>query len=84
MSVVRVRQHFQITLPVSLREQLNLAEGDLLEVTVRDSEIVLKPTAIADRDIDAAITEGLRDYQEGRVTGPYANIEEFKTAINKS
>ncbi|MFO1429402.1 MAG: AbrB/MazE/SpoVT family DNA-binding domain-containing protein [Candidatus Competibacteraceae bacterium] len=84
MSVVRINQHFRITLPARLRERLNLVEGDLLEVSVRDNEIVLKAVATVENDVDAAITEGLNDYEEGRVIGPFANVEEFKSAINKT
>ncbi len=50
MLVVRVNQHFRITLPMGLREQLHLAEGDLLEATVRDNEIILKPVTDIDHE----------------------------------
>jgi AbrB family looped-hinge helix DNA binding protein len=84
MPVVRVNQHFRITLPVRLREQLHLVEGDLLEATVRENEIVLKPVTDIDRDIDAAITEGLHDYEDGQVVGPFTSIGEFKTAVDQA
>ena len=84
MSVVRINQHFRITLPVRLRERLNLVEGGLLEVSVRNDEIVLKAAATIESNVDAAIAEGLSDYEEGRVIGPFTNLEEFKSALNKT
>lgn len=81
MPVIRVNQHFRLTLPMVLREQLHWVEGDLLEATVRDNEIVLKPVTDIDHDLEAAITEGLPDYEGRRVVGPFANFKEFKTAV---
>jgi AbrB family looped-hinge helix DNA binding protein len=54
MALVRIKQNFQITLPVEVRKHLNIALGDLLEVTVRDNAIVLTPKAVVDRPVDAA------------------------------
>lgn len=80
MPLVTIKQKFQVTLPVGLREQLHLEEGDLLEATVHKDSIVLKPKSVVDREhVEAAIAEGLRDYKEGRVEGPFATMKEFKS-----
>ena len=34
MALVRVKQNFQITLPVEVRNALGIAQGDFLEATV--------------------------------------------------
>ena len=39
---VKVTRDFQITIPVSIRNQLGIKEGDVLEVYVRGDEIVLR------------------------------------------
>ena len=49
MPLVKVKEKFQITLPVELREALHLAVGDLLEPTIQDNVIVLKPKDVVDR-----------------------------------
>ena len=49
MPLVRVKEKFQVTIPTELREALHLAVGDLLEATVEDETIVLKPKAVVDR-----------------------------------
>ncbi len=49
MPLVKVKEKFQITLPAELREALHLAVGDLLEATIQDNVIVLKPKVVVDR-----------------------------------
>ena len=50
MPLVKVKEKFQITLPAELREALHLAVGDLLEATIQDNVIVLKPKIVVDRE----------------------------------
>ena len=50
MPLVKVKEKFQITLPAELREALHLAVGDLLEATIEDNVIVLKPKIVVDRE----------------------------------
>src|SRR5215475_10768150 len=49
LPLVKVKEKFQITLPVELREVLHLAVGDLLEATIQGQTIVLKPKDVVDR-----------------------------------
>ncbi|HSJ57352.1 MAG TPA: AbrB/MazE/SpoVT family DNA-binding domain-containing protein [Anaerolineae bacterium] len=50
MQWIQIRKRFQVTIPQSAREDLNLSEGDVLAVEVRDQEIILRPQKIVDRD----------------------------------
>ena len=50
MPLVKIKEKFQITLPAELREVLHLAVGDLLEATIQDNVIVLKPKIVVDRE----------------------------------
>jgi len=50
LPLVKVKEKFQITLPAELREVLHLAVGDLLEATIQDNVIVLKPKIVVDRE----------------------------------
>jgi AbrB family looped-hinge helix DNA binding protein len=49
LPLVKVKEKFQITLPVEIREQLCLGVGDLLEATIQGQTIVLKPKDVVDR-----------------------------------
>ena len=50
LSLVKVKEKFQITLPAEIREKLDLAVGDILEATITGETIMLKPKAVVDRD----------------------------------
>lgn len=43
MTLIRLKQRGQITLPKAAREQLNLKEGDLLRLLVEDGRVILEP-----------------------------------------
>jgi len=82
-ALVKVKQNFQITIPVEVREQLRVKEGDYLEATVRNDVVVLTPKAVVDRHVNDAIAEGMKDYREGRFIGPFESVEEFKDTEKK-
>jgi AbrB family looped-hinge helix DNA binding protein len=46
--LVQLRGRAQITLPAFVRRRLGLDEGDLLDVSVRDGEVVLRPKKLVD------------------------------------
>lgn len=41
--LVQVKRKAQITIPLKAREAMGIAEGDMLDLIVRNREIVLKP-----------------------------------------
>jgi len=56
MSLVTVKDKFQVTIPAKLREQLGLEVGDILEAAIEGDRLVLRAKAVVDR---AAIAERL-------------------------
>ena len=40
---VRVKERFQVTIPVSVRRQMDIQEGDFMELRFVDGEIRIKP-----------------------------------------
>ncbi|MBF0343566.1 MAG: AbrB/MazE/SpoVT family DNA-binding domain-containing protein [Nitrospirae bacterium] len=87
MPLIRVMEHFQITIPSEIREKMQIKRGDFLEVYINGQEIVLRPKTIIDREeeerIEEEIAEGIQDYQEGRIIGPFKSVTEFKKALRK-
>jgi len=75
MEVLQIRKKFQVTLPRSVRERLDLEEGDYVAVEVRGDEIVLRPKKLIDKSQtwfwsepwQAAEREAEADLQAGRV-----------------
>lgn len=82
MPLVKINNKFQVTIPAEIREKAHIKEGDILEVVFQDKSIVFKPEVLADSEsIEASIAEGLEDYREGRVFGPFDSVKEFKSAL---
>jgi AbrB family looped-hinge helix DNA binding protein len=46
--LVRVKDKFQLTIPVALRRQLSVREGDYLEASVTEDGIVFRPQKLVD------------------------------------
>ena len=49
--IVKLQKKGQVVIPRSLREQLGVAEGDLLEVKVQGSQFLLTPQLVMSRDL---------------------------------
>ena len=53
MTLVTVKPKFQVTIPAKLRRQIDLQEGDLMEATVVENGILLRPKDVVDRNATA-------------------------------
>ena len=89
MPLVKVTRHFQITIPNSVRKSLNIAVGDYVELEEHQDEVVLKPVKMVPADQayfhskewQAGETEADRDIAEGKVSGPFDNVEGLIKAL---
>lgn len=45
----KVTRHGQITLPASVRKELGIEEGDLVEIEVEDERAILMPKKLVDK-----------------------------------
>jgi AbrB family looped-hinge helix DNA binding protein len=59
MPLVTIKDKFQVTIPAKLRERLRVRVGDLLEASVCEDGILLRPKAVVDRDALADELEAL-------------------------
>jgi AbrB family looped-hinge helix DNA binding protein len=84
MSLVRVKRKHQVTIPVSVCDELALDEGDFLDVQVEGNRIVLTPQVVLDRATIAAIDEGLDEYEAGETIGPFESVEDFKEYVKSN
>jgi AbrB family looped-hinge helix DNA binding protein len=73
MSIVTVKNKYQVVIPLRIREQIDVAVGDILEAKVERGKITLTPKSVVDR----AIAEGLEDVRKGRVRGPFNSVGEM-------
>ncbi|VAX19754.1 hypothetical protein MNBD_NITROSPINAE03-1781 [hydrothermal vent metagenome] len=73
MPFVKVLRNGQITLPKEVRESLGLRDGEILEVEVKKSQVILKPKILMDApdggELSASgkkkVNEALRDLKKG-------------------
>lgn len=52
MPYVKVKQKYQVTIPVVIRKKLKLHEGDTLEIKEQDGNLILVPQVISEREIN--------------------------------
>jgi antitoxin MazE len=50
MTIIKIRERAQITLPADVRRALKVGEGDDLEAEVVEGRLMLKPVALVDRE----------------------------------
>jgi AbrB family looped-hinge helix DNA binding protein len=86
MSIVTVKNKFQVVIPQSVRDQLRVNVGDLLEAWAEGGKIVLKPKASVDGNeytpaqrhrIDAQLAKSLAEHKEGKSFGPFDTHQEM-------
>jgi len=90
MPTTKVTRHGQITLPASVRKQLGIEEGDLVEIEVEDERAVLMPKKLVDKNQAYFWTkkwqEGEREADEDIKTGrvkTFDSVDELIRDLDK-
>ena len=83
MVLVQIREKSQITIPNSIRKELEIKKGDYLEVFREGDRILLIPKVVVDKNSvvlskkgEEYLQEALNDVKEGRIRDSN-NVEEF-------
>lgn len=80
MSLVRVKQRAQITLPAEARKALRVKEGDYLEAEVVENGVLLRPVAVIDRaEADRQLGEIL---SQVKLVGPAPSDDELMETVD--
>ena len=80
----KVTRHGQVTLPAAVRKELNIEEGDLVEIQVVDDRAVLVPKKLVDKsqayfwtdDWQKGEAEAEADIRAGRIK-TFDSVEEL-------
>ena len=80
MSLVRVQKKGQVTLPVRLRAEVGIVDGDLLDVRYARGKITLTPKSVIDR----RLSESMEDYRKGRFYGPFETAGEMIASLKRN
>ena len=78
MAIVTVKNKFQVVIPRSVREEIGVGVGDILEAKVERGKITFTPKSLVDRGIE----ESLKDYRKGRFRGPFDSHEELIASLH--
>ena len=92
MTLMRIKQNYQITIPQSLRKKLNISIGDYVEVEDKEGEIIMKPVKLVHPDQEyfytkewqEGETQADKDIAQGDVVGPFDNIKGSSRALKKA
>ena len=80
MSHVKVKQKHQVTIPSNIRKLVDINEGDILEISVKDGNIVLIPLSISQRG--AATKPSLLSLAgKNKGSGLYRDADEINSFI---
>jgi bifunctional DNA-binding transcriptional regulator/antitoxin component of YhaV-PrlF toxin-antitoxin module len=79
VAVVKVKSHYQVTLPPQIRAKARVAVGDLFEAKVEGRTITLIPKRMIDRELVLALNEVKR----GRVKGPFPTAQATVRALRR-
>ncbi|MDA2922995.1 AbrB/MazE/SpoVT family DNA-binding domain-containing protein [Patescibacteria group bacterium AH-259-L07] len=90
-SLLRVKRHFQLTLPAHLRKILNIEEGDFVEAEIKDNKLVLKPRKLIDadqswfwsREWQKGEKQAEKDIQKGKISSAFKTAKDLRQALHK-
>jgi AbrB family looped-hinge helix DNA binding protein len=84
MSLVKLKGKGQMTLPIEIREQLSLDEGDLLEANIEKGKIVLIPKTVLDRSTAFKTLNAIASKAEKRWRAEGKTDEDIDRLINET
>jgi AbrB family looped-hinge helix DNA binding protein len=93
-ATVRVQRKGQITIPIRLRVQVGLGDGDFVEARAERGKIVLTPKPLVNRAggeytpaqrraLDARLAESLEQARKGETCGPFETHQELTDFLHR-
>ncbi len=80
MNTIRIQQRGTLTLPKKIRESLDLKEGEILNVSQKDNQIILERGEVGDALLMRDIKKSLEDIKAGRYI-EFGSIKEFRKKL---
>ena len=89
--LVKVKRHYQITLPGNLRHKFNINEGDYMEIENQEEGILIRPVKVVHPDHEYFYTKEWqkgeaiadKDIAAGRISGPFESAEDLINELEK-
>ena len=77
--IINLRKKSQITIPKDIVDELNLQEGDHLEVSIKDGAIIIEPVAVYSKSYIKKIEDTVMRLNEEPSkynVGPFQSVED--------
>jgi len=77
--IIDLRKKSQITIPKEIIDELNLYEGDHLDISVKDGKIIIEPVAVYSKSYIQKLENTVLRLQEDSSNynvGPFKSVEE--------
>ncbi len=89
MSLVKIKENYQITIPNSLRKNFHIAVGDYMEMEKKEDGIILKPVKMVHpeqayfytKEWQQGEADADKDITKGDVLGPFDNLKDGLKAL---
>ena len=78
MSLIKVKDKYQITIPENIRKKVHCEIGELLSVTLHGNEIVLKPMVVEEKYSESELNTLEKLFKSPRNRGKMMSAMEFK------
>ena len=78
MSIVTVKNKYQVVIPQHVRDAIGVSVGDVFEAKAEKGKIVFEPKSIVDR----GIAESMAEFKAGHSFGPFATHKQFLAALH--
>lgn len=90
MELIKIRKNFQVTIPLSLRRLIRLAEGDMVEAEVKDGALVIRPVKVVPtsqeyfytKEWQAKEAETDAGVAKGKLAGPVNSLSAGEALFN--
>lgn len=83
MSLVAIKDKYQIVIPAKVRKAAGVEVGDFLEASFENEKLTFVPQTPLDREI----VESIADFRAGRTSGPFetheALVKHLKEVVRK-
>ncbi|MBU0567392.1 AbrB/MazE/SpoVT family DNA-binding domain-containing protein [bacterium] len=83
MSVVKVREKYQVTIPQDVRQEIPCEVGEYVRVAVEDNHIVIYPMVLEEKFSDAEIALLEKALQASNNQGKRMGAQEFRKYLEK-
>ncbi len=92
MPISKLGQRRQVVIPKEICDELGLHEGDFVEVTSAEGQVIIKPKKGVDAGevltlaqravIDTRLAAAEEDIKADRVSGPFVTVDHLKRHLN--